>query len=162
MSVWCWDLGWEAHLKTLHKQNLKVLILEKGRWHGLVVSDSKKKKKKEPTRIPWWKQLLLSLNSKSVIAGGCCVAAGSNCDTQLLEFVLFKFFMFKSTEGKQRRGAGSLININIIMCGGGKEDLSGLLAFIPVVERLSLSVCLAHPFPSVSSCSSSDCYFHCL
>lgn len=37
-------LGCEAHLKTTHKQEavLEVLILEKGRWHWLVVSHCKK------------------------------------------------------------------------------------------------------------------------
>lgn len=37
-------LGCEAHLKTTHKQkaHFEVLILEKGRWHGLVVSHCKK------------------------------------------------------------------------------------------------------------------------
>ena len=37
-------LGCEAHLKTTHKQeaHLEVVILEKGRWHGLVVSHCKK------------------------------------------------------------------------------------------------------------------------
>lgn len=37
-------LGCEAHLKTTHKQeaHLEVLILEKGRWHWLVVSHCKK------------------------------------------------------------------------------------------------------------------------
>lgn len=37
-------LGCEAHLKTTHKQEalLEVLILEKGRWHWLLVSHCKK------------------------------------------------------------------------------------------------------------------------
>lgn len=56
-----------------------------------------------------------------VCHGWCLLCgSGSNCDTQLLEFALFKFFMFKSTEGENRGGeTGSLININIVLCEGG-------------------------------------------
>lgn len=37
-----------------------------------------------------------------VCRGWCLLCgSGSNCDTQLLEFVLFKFFMFKWSEGEK-------------------------------------------------------------
>lgn len=69
-----------------------------------------------------------------VCHGWCLLCgSGSNCDTQLLEFSLFKFFMFKSSEGENRGreegGTGSFININILICAGGREDLSDLAAF---------------------------------
>lgn len=67
-----------------------------------------------------------------VCRGWCLLCgSGSNCDTQLLEFVLFKFFMFKWSEGEKRAKTGSFININILMCEGGREDLSDLASFKP-------------------------------
>lgn len=89
---------------------------------------------------------------QQVCHGWCLLCgSGSNCDTQLLEFVLFKFFMFKWSEGEKREKTGSFININILLCEGGREDLSGLAAFIPccgalLTQFLSLSLAF---FPSV-------------
>lgn len=137
-------LGCEAHLKTTHKQeaHLEVLILEEGRWHGLVVSHCKKKKKTH--QDPLMKAAPACFEQR--VCHGWCLLCGSrsNCDTQLLEFALFKFFMFKSSEGKKQRGGktGSLININILMCERGREDLSGLAAFNPCWGAF-LSFCLS-------------------
>ena len=59
--------------------------------------------------------------------------------------MLFKFFMFKSSEGeKQGGGTGSFININILICEGGRESLSSLAAFKSCCGAFfSLSVPLA-------------------
>ena len=82
-----------------------------------------------------------------VCHGWCLLCgSGSNCDTQLLEFALFKFFMFESSEGEKQRGGetGSFININILICEGGREDLSGSAAFNPCCGAfLSLSFCFS-------------------
>lgn len=89
---------------------------------------------------------------QQVCHGWCLLrGSGSNCDTQLLEFVLFKFFMFKWSEGEKRAVTGSFININIL-CEGGREDLSSLAAFKPCCGAfLSLFLFLMLPFfPSTS------------
>lgn len=82
-----------------------------------------------------------------VCHGWCLLCgSGSNCDTQLLEFALFKFFMFKSSEGEKRGGGGtgSFLNINILICEGGRESLSSLAAFKSCCGALlPLSVSLA-------------------
>ncbi len=51
-----------------------------------------------------------------VCHGWCLLCgSGSNCDTQLLEFALFKFFMFKSSEGeKQREGGEQEVSLILI------------------------------------------------
>lgn len=91
-----------------------------------------------------------------VCHGWCLLCgSGSNCDTQLLEFVLFKFFMFKWSEGGKRAITGSFININILRCEGGREDLSGLAAFKPCCGAfLSLFLFLMLSFfPSIFLCT---------
>lgn len=82
-------LGCEAHLKTTHKQkaHLEVVILEKGRWHGLVVSNCKK------THQDTLMKAAPACFEQRVCHGWCLLCGSrSNCDTQLLEFALFKFF----------------------------------------------------------------------
>lgn len=93
---------------------------------------------------------------QQVCHGWCLLrGSGSNCDTQLLEFVLFKFFMFKWSEGEKRAKTGSFININIPVCERGREDLSGFAAFKPCCRALlPLFLFLLHPFfPSVFLCN---------
>lgn len=51
-----------------------------------------------------------------VCHGWCLLCgSGSNCDTQLLEFALFKFFMFKSSEGKKQRGGKQEVSLILIL-----------------------------------------------
>lgn len=91
-----------------------------------------------------------------VCHGWCLLCgSGSNCDTQLLEFVLFKFFMFKWSEGGKRAITGSFININILLCEGGRVDLSGVAPFKPCCGAfLSLFLFLMLSFfPSILLCS---------
>lgn len=90
------------------------------------------------------------------VCHGWCLLCGcrSNCDTQLLEFALFKFFMFKSSGGE-----GGFININILICEGGREDRSGLAAFNPCCESFSLFLLLSF-FPSVFLLNFRNCRFH--
>lgn len=61
------------------------------------------------------------------VCHGWCLLCGSrsNCDTQLLEFALFKFFLCSNhlrEEKKQVGKTGSLININIVMCERKRQE----------------------------------------
>lgn len=138
-------LGYEAHLKPTEKQeaHLEVLILEEGRWHGLVGVTLKRKKKKKGknTRIPWWKHLPLALNSKSVVVGVCYVAPGQ---TVIRNSWNLCFSSFSCSDRQRRkmvcvlwRGDSDLININIKMCENGGEGLSGF-CFQPMLGNFCL------------------------
>lgn len=64
-----------------------------------------------------------------VCHGWCLLrGSGSNCDTQLLEFLRFlSFSCSNGLEGgvEKREKTGSFININTSACEGGREGLSG-------------------------------------
>lgn len=148
-------LGCEAHLKTTHKQkaHLEVVILEKGRWHGLVVSNCKKK----PTRIPWWKQLPRALNSESVMVGVCCVAPGQTVIRNSWNLRFLSFFLCSNhlREKKKQVGkTGSLININIVMCERKRQERPiWFSCFQPLLGIFSLSISpFFSPFASVFLC----------
>lgn len=73
----------------------------------------------------------------------------------------FYVFHVQIVWGEKTEGGktGSLININIIICEGGREDLSGLAAFNPCCGAF-LSLCLSYFLSSVFLCNFSDCCFN--
>lgn len=117
-------LSFEAHLKTMQKQeaHLEVLILEKGRWHWLVVSHrSKKTKHKDPLM----KAAPLSLNSESVMVGVCCVASGQTVVRNSWNLCFLCFSCSNGLRGnKEQKQEVSLILIFSYVKDAGKTCLA--------------------------------------
>lgn len=92
------------------------------------------------------------------MVGVCCVAPGQTVIRNYWNLRFLSFSCSNRLRGKTEGGkTGSLININILMCEGGREDLSGLAAFIPCCGAFlslfpSLS-CSLSSLPSFSSIS---------
>lgn len=66
------------------------------------------------------------------MVGVCCVPPGQTVIRNSWNLRFLSFSCLNRLGGKNRGGgAGSFININILICEGGKEELSGLAAFKP-------------------------------
>ena len=142
-------LGCQAQLKTTHKQeaHLEVLILEKGRWHGLLVSHCKKTpgSPDESSSRLLWTASLSSLVSAVWLQVKLWYATPGIC--------AFQVFHVQIVWGKNREvggwKAGRLININILMNESCRKDLSGLVALKPCwAAFLFLSLSLSR-FPCI-------------
>lgn len=89
------------------------------------------------------------------MVGVCCVAPGQTVIRNSWNLCFLSFSCSNGLRGEKSAITGSFININILLCEGGREDLSGLAPFKPGCGAfLSLFLFLMLSFfPSILLCT---------